>query len=117
MNATQEVREQYKQAARTYIEHINLKYRRPGSENFFQGKMSGLDVALSCLGVNSDEIREMYNTCEEEVRNEQEEREHDRIHQAATDAANQIEREKEQEQEELDAIERPASQTRVEAEQ
>jgi uncharacterized protein (DUF342 family) len=51
-----------------------------------------------------------------EKKMDQEEAEHDRIHQAATDAANQIEREKE-EQKELDATERPVAQARVEAEQ
>lgn len=51
-----------------------------------------------------------------EKKMDQEEAEHDRIHQAATDAANQIEREKEQEQEELDATERPVAQARVEGE-
>ena len=91
MNATQEVREQYKQATRAYIHHLDTK-DLPMSKNFYEGRMSGLDVALGCLGVNSDEIREMYNTCEKEIRDEPE-------------------------QEELDAIERPASQARVEAEQ
>ena len=69
MNATQEVREQYKQAARTYIEHINTKDRFRGIE-FYEGRLSGLDVALSCLGVTSDEIREMYAECEEQVKDE-----------------------------------------------
>ena len=72
MNAIQEVREQYKQAARTYIEHAYFKEKPVQSTNFFQGRMSGLAIALSCLGVTSDEIREMYKTCEEEVENERE---------------------------------------------
>lgn len=69
MNATQEVREQYKQAARACIHHLATK-DLPMSKNFYQGRMSGLDIALSCLGVTSDEIREMYNACEEEVKDE-----------------------------------------------
>lgn len=44
-----------------------------------------------------------------EKKMDQEEVEHDRIHQAATDAANQIEREKE----ERDATERPVAQARI----
>ena len=88
MNATQEVREQYKEAARQYLRYMNAK-DMPRNHDFYEGRMSGLEVALSCLGVNGDEVREMYNTCEEEVRNEKG-------------------------QEELGAIERPISQARVE---
>lgn len=81
MNATQEVREQYKQAVKQCIQFPQLA--------FYKGRMSGLATALGVLGVTIDECREMCETCEEEIRNEQE-------------------------QEELDAIERPASQAQVE---
>lgn len=109
MNGIAEVREEYKQAARQFIRHINIKERNPSNIEY-EGRMAGLEIALRCLGVDSDELREIYKTCKEEV-------EHDRIHQAATDAANQIEREEEQEQEELDAIERPAAQAQVESDE
>ena len=74
MNKIAEVREEYKSAARTYIEHLNTK-EYPKSMAFYEGRLSGLAVALSCLGVNSDEIREMYSTCEGEARNEKEQEE------------------------------------------
>ena len=76
MNGVAEVREQYKQVARAYLRHINEKVY-PKSIAFYEGRLSGLDVALSCLGVNSDEIREMYNTCEEEVKDELEKEKRD----------------------------------------
>ena len=70
--------------------------------------MSGLEVALSVLGVDNDEIREMYKLCEEDTLDEiaQEEQgdffseeAEQRIQQAATDAAHQVEREREAEAE------------------
>ena len=91
MNEIAEVREEYKQAAREYIRQQKHKAGIRHLE-FYQGKAAGLSVALSCLDVNSDEVREMYKTCEVE------EAEHDRIHQAATDAANQIEEERAEKQ-------------------
>ena len=66
MNATQEVREQYKQAVREYFRLKNTKLR-PRNIEFYEGRMSGLEVALSCLGINNEEIHEMYQTSEEEV--------------------------------------------------
>ena len=77
MNAAAEIREEYKSAARTYIRHAGGEktvYRRA---EFYEGRLSGLEVALSVLGVDSDEIREMYKLCEEETLDEiaQEERE------------------------------------------
>lgn len=101
MNGIAEVREEYKQAVRQRIQFPSVA--------FHKGKVAGLGAALDCLGVNSDDRQEICKTCEEEA-------EHDRIHQAATDAANQIEREKKSEQEELDATERPVAQARVEKE-
>ena len=58
MNGIAEVRNEYKLAARQYI--------RRNSE-FNRGRMSGLEAALSWLGVNNDEIQEMYKACEKEV--------------------------------------------------
>ena len=109
MNATQEVREQYKQAAQAYIHHLDTK-DLPMSKNFYEGRMSGLDIALSCLGVTSDEIREMYNACEEEVKDKQAQEDVDPGDVNYDEEGFVIERE------ELDAIERPVSQARVEAE-
>ena len=71
MNATQEVREQYKEAARQYLRYMNAK-DMPRNHDFYEGRMSGLEVALSCLGVNGDEVREMYQSCEEDIANERE---------------------------------------------
>ena len=68
MNATQEIREQYKKVAREYIPQISKTYRP--SVAFDEGKLAGLNIALSCLGVTNDEVREMYNTCEEEAKDE-----------------------------------------------
>ncbi|MGB7533005.1 MAG: hypothetical protein WA977_08560 [Halobacteriota archaeon] len=109
MNAAAEIREEYKSAVRMYIKHARGEktvYRRA---EFYEGRMSGLEVALSVLGVTSDEIREMYKLREEDTLDEiaQEAQEDffssedaQRIQQAATDAANQIEREKEEAEEE-----------------
>lgn len=72
MNGIVLVREEFKQAARQFIRHINMK-EYPKSIDFFMGRMFGLDIALRCLGINSDKIREMYNTCKEEVQNEADE--------------------------------------------
>ena len=69
MNVTQEVREQYKRVAREYFrEDTSKTYRR--SVAFNEGIMTGLSIALSCLGVTNDEVREMYKACEEEVKDE-----------------------------------------------
>ena len=57
-----EVRNEYELAARVYIRRNN---------EFNRGRMSGLEAALSWLGVDNDKICEMYKTCEEEVRDEQ----------------------------------------------
>ncbi len=87
MDATQKVCEEYKQAARQFIRQLNIKERDTSIE--YEGRMSGLEIALRCLGVGSDELLEIYKTCREEVQNELE-------------------------QEELDATERPVAQARVE---
>ena len=79
-----EVREQYKQAVREYLGQ---------SSEFNRDRMSGLATSLGCLGVSIPEIDEICHTCEEEVKDEDEQ---------------------EREQEELDAIERPVSQAKVE---
>ena len=59
MYAIAEIAEEYKLAARVYIK-IRSEFNR--------GRMSGLEAALSCLGVDNDEIGEMYQACEEEVK-------------------------------------------------
>jgi len=93
MNAAAEIREEYKSAVGAYV-----RYRETARKEFYEGRMTGLEVALSVLGVDSDEIREMYKLREEDTLDEiaQEER-GERIQQAATDAAHQIEREREAE--------------------
>ena len=60
MNAAAEVREEYKSAVGAYF-----RYRTTPRKEFYEGRMSGLEVALSVLGVDSDEIREMYQASEE----------------------------------------------------
>ena len=73
MNEIQEVKGQYKQAVRQYLRHADTESTDVHrTVSFYEGRMLGLDVALGCLGVNSDEIREIYKTCEEGVRNEKE---------------------------------------------
>ena len=62
MNAMQEVREQYKQAVKQTIRYPRVAYHK--------GRVSGLRTALFYLGVNDDEILEIHNTCEEEVKDE-----------------------------------------------
>lgn len=101
MNAAAEIREEYKSAVGAYV-----RYRKTARKEFYEGRLSGLEVALSVLGVDNDEIREMYKLREEDTLDEisQEEQgnfflseEEQRIQQAATDAAHQIEREREAE--------------------
>lgn len=67
MNAIAEVREEYKSAVRTYIRHSQGEHTVYRRAEFYEGRMSGLEVALSVLGVDNDEIREMYKLCEEET--------------------------------------------------
>ena len=114
MYAKAEVAEQYKQAVRQLLKFPRVAYHK--------GRVSGLGAALDCLGVNSDERREIRETCEEGVLDERAqedvgpgdvnydeegfviEQDHKRL---------QPELEQQAEQEELDAVERPASQARV----
>ena len=70
MNAIQEVREEYKMATREYVRHIPPSSSRFRSPEYYEGLMNGIKRALSCLGVTSDEIEEMYNTSAEEVKDE-----------------------------------------------
>lgn len=65
MNAAAEVREEYKTAVEAYI-----RYSKTSRKEFYEGRMSGLEVALSVLGVDKDEIRELYQACEEETLDE-----------------------------------------------
>lgn len=67
MNAAAEMREEYKSAVGTYIKHSQGKHTVYRRAEFYEGRMSGLEVALSVLGVDNDEIREMYKLCEEET--------------------------------------------------
>ena len=127
MNATQEVREQYKNATRNLIRHLNAG-DMPLNVKFYEGRTSGLSIALSCLGVNDDEVREMYNACEEEAKDERAQEDvgpgdvnYDEegfvVEQDLPQLQPKLEQQAEQtftEQEELDAIERPASQAQVE---
>ena len=62
MNAAAELREEYKSAVGAYI-----RYRETPRKEFYEGRLSGLEVALSVLGVDSDEIGEMYQAREEET--------------------------------------------------
>ena len=103
MNAAAEIREEYKSAVGAYV-----RYRETARKEFYEGRLSGLEVALSVLGVDNDEIREMYKLREDDTLDEiaQEEQgnfflseDEQRIQQAATDAAHQVEREKEAEAE------------------
>lgn len=106
MNATQEVREQYKQAVRAYID----AKKHPDITPFFAGRVSGLGIALDCLGVNSDNRYEMRKACEEQVKDESAQEDVGPGDVSYDEESFVIE-------EELDAIERPASQARVGAEQ
>ena len=73
MKGIAEVRGQYKQAVRQYLRHADPESTDVHrTVSFYEGRMLGLDTALGCLGVGSDEIRKIYETCEEEVRNEKE---------------------------------------------
>lgn len=67
MNAAAEIREEYKNAVRDYIKQTRGRDTAYKRAQYYEGRMSGLEVALSCLGVDNDEIREMYNLCEEET--------------------------------------------------
>jgi len=67
MNAAAEVREEYKSAVRAWVKHSQGKHTVYKRAQFYEGRMSGLEVALSVLGVDNDEIREMYKLCEEET--------------------------------------------------
>lgn len=100
MNGIAEVREEYKQAVRQHT-------RNP--TEFYEGRMSGLEAALSCLGVDDDKIREMYETCEEEVLDERAQEDIGPGDVSYDEEGFVIE------QEELDAIERPVAQAQVEA--
>ena len=67
MNAVAEIREEYKSAVRQYIRQLHSPDAVYKRVEFYEGRVSGLEVALSCLGVNNDEIRELYQACEEEM--------------------------------------------------
>jgi hypothetical protein len=123
MNGIAQVKEEYKQAARDYIRHINDE-----DSSYQAGNFIGVKRALICLGVDNNELNEMYFASEEEVQNEWEQEELNLkrgpaeeeiirqfkdaggIYKLAAEAA-----EKELEQEEPDAAERPLAQARVEA--
>lgn len=70
MNASAEIREEYKSAVRKYIRQTRSTDSVYKRAEFYEGRMSGLESALSVLGVDNDEIREMYNLCEEETMDE-----------------------------------------------
>jgi hypothetical protein len=78
MNAVAEVREEYKSAVRKYIRQSHSPDAVYKRVEFYEGRMSGLEVALGVLGVGTDEVREMYNLCEEETLDQIAEEEHDR---------------------------------------
>lgn len=77
MNATAEVREEYKSAVGKYIRQLHSPDAVYKRVEFYEGRMSGLEVALGVLGVDSDEIREMYKLREEETRDQIAEEEHE----------------------------------------
>ena len=98
MYARAEVAEQYKQAVRQLLKFPRVAYHK--------GRVSGLGAALDCLGVTSDERREIRETCEEEVLDE-------RAQEDVGPGDVNYDEEGFVIEEELDAIERPASQARV----
>lgn len=70
MNAAAELREEYKSAVSTYIKHSQGEHTVYRRAEFYEGRMSGLEVALGVLGVSSDEIRELFEACQEETMDE-----------------------------------------------
>ena len=73
MNKTEEIMEEYKSAVRMYIRHSTTPLK-----SFYEGRLSGFEVALGILGIDSDGIRDMYKLCEEETMDVLAQEEHDR---------------------------------------
>lgn len=109
MNGIAEVREEYKQAAREYIRQAKAKAGVRGT-GFYEGKTAGLSVALSCLGVDADDVQEMYALCEERVKDERAQEDVGPGDVSHDEEGFVIE-------EELDAIERPVAQAQVESDE
>ena len=76
MNKTEEIMEEYKSAVRMHIRQSHSRDTVYKRAEFYEGRMSGLEVALGILGIDSEGIRDMYKLCEEETLDElaQEER-------------------------------------------
>lgn len=102
MNGITEVGERYKEAVKQLVLFPSVAYHK--------GRVSGLEAALECLGVNSGERIKMFEACEEEVKDEEASR-------AIGPGDVNYDEEGFVIEEELDATERPVSQARVEAEQ
>ena len=67
MNKTEEIMEEYRSAVRMYIRQSRAKDSVYKRAEFYEGRISGLEVALGILGIDSDGIRDMYKLCEEET--------------------------------------------------
>ena len=70
MNKTEEIMEEYRSAVRMYIRQSRGKDTVYKRAEFYEGRMSGLEVALGILGIDSDGIRDMHKLCEEETMDE-----------------------------------------------
>lgn len=70
MNTTEQIMEEYRSAVRKYIRQSQGKDSVYKHVHFYEGRMSGLEVALGILGIDSTGIRDMYKQCKEETLNE-----------------------------------------------
>ena len=72
-----EIKEEYKNAVRKYIRQSHSPHAVYKRVEFYEGRMTGIEVALGIVEVDGEEIREMYNLCEEETLDQIAEEEHE----------------------------------------